>query len=236
MFRHCIHHHCTSLCHLCGLPLPSLNQTIWCPHCLNYFQPSPRCLRCGLPTLAETSLCGQCLSSPPPWQRLFCVGDYQFPLSGYIHQLKHQQKPELSRDLAYLLAPRISQPAPLITCVPLHWKRQLKRGFNQSERLSYYLSRELIRSGYPTRLDSRLFKRIKATPPQQGLDKKERESNLKDAFVLRHSPLYSHVAIVDDVVTTGSTIRHLCSQLLDVGVKTIDIYCVCRTPEPSSER
>jgi predicted amidophosphoribosyltransferase len=66
------------------------------------------------------------------------------------------------------------------------------------------------------------------------MDKKQRKENVRQAFHLRKSINFEHVAIVDDVLTTGSTVHQLCELLLDAGVKTIDIYCICRTPEPSS--
>jgi len=82
-----------------------------------------------------------------------------------------------------------------------------------------------------------LFKRIRSTASQQGLTKSARKSNLKGAFAMRNANFsaldYSHIAIIDDVVTTGSTVYQLCQLLLEVGVKRIDIYCICRTPEPS---
>jgi ComF family protein len=174
------------------------------------------------------------MTNPPPWQRLFCVGDYHYPLSGYIRQLKHQNQPQLARDLSWLLAKQIPSPAPFITSVPLHWQRQLKRGFNQSALLSTHLTRHLNQSGHQVRCDNRLFRRIKATQPQQTLDKQQRLRNLNGVFRLNHKPAVSHIAIVDDVVTTGSTLRYLCQQLLDIGIESIDIYCICRTPEPSS--
>nr|WP_238529409.1 phosphoribosyltransferase family protein [Vibrio mimicus] len=115
--------------------------------------------------------------------------------------------------------------------MPLHWRRRWQRGFNQSD----LLARELARS-LPTQYDSQLFARRRATPHQQGLSKAQRIQNLSGAFVLNHQPNQQHIAIVDDVVTTGSTIRHLCDLLLDVGVQSIDIYCICRTPEPKDSK
>ena len=235
MLRHFVHRHYTSQCHLCGLTIRQLNDTIWCEYCLRYFEPTPRCRRCGLPTLTDTLICGQCLTDPPPWHNLYCIGDYQPPLTGYIHQLKHQKKHWLAKDLAYLLAQRITEPAPLITCVPLHWTRLVRRGFNQSSVIAEHLVRQRIHTKCQVRYNSQIFKRIKATPPQQELDKRERIKNLNNAFIMRKAPENTHIAIVDDVVTTGSTIKKLCTLLLDFGVQRIDIYCICRTPEPSEK-
>ncbi|EGU40493.1 putative amidophosphoribosyltransferase [Vibrio splendidus ATCC 33789] len=182
-------------------------------------------------TVTAVEQCGECLANPPPWHRLYCVGDYTFPAAGYIQQMKYADKFWFARDLSTLLASRIEEPAPLITSVPLHWRRYFHRGFNQSQLLARYTAQEL-KIGHAV-----LFKRIRSTASQQGLTKSARKSNLRGAFAIRNTHFsaidYSHVAIIDDVVTTGSTVYQLCQLLLEVGVKRIDIYCICRTPEPS---
>nr|WP_240504799.1 phosphoribosyltransferase family protein [Vibrio gigantis] len=130
-----------------------------------------------------------------------------------------------------MLASRIEEPASLVTSVPLHWRRYFHRGFNQSQLLAHYTAHELLVD------HAVLFKRIRSTVTQQGLNKSARKSNLKGAFAIRNTNFssidYPHVAVIDDVVTTGSTVYQLCQLLLEVGVKRIDIYCICRTPEPS---
>ncbi|MBW3697636.1 ComF family protein [Vibrio sp. T187] len=220
-------HYLPLQCQLCRLEIPKAHRSrSWCSHCLELFSNTPRCQRCGLATITQVEQCGQCLSKPPAWHRLYCVSDYQFPASNYVHQVKYSKKFWYARDLAQLLAPKIEDPAPLITSVPLHWTRYLNRGFNQSALITKYLAKELGTTHH------RLFTRRRATPSQQGLTKQQRAQNLKNAFDLHYLPSQSHIAIVDDVVTTGSTVQHLCKLLLEVGVKRIDIYCICRTPEP----
>ncbi|MCG9554202.1 ComF family protein [Vibrio sp. Isolate31] len=144
--------------------------------------------------------------------------------------MKYADKFWFARDLSKLLASRIKHPAPLITSVPLHWRRYAHRGFNQSQLLANYAAQEL---GVKNEV---LFRRVHSTASQQGLNKSARLHNLKNAFALRkhnfQGAVPSHVAIIDDVVTTGSTVYQLCLLLLEVGVKRIDIYCICRTPEP----
>ncbi|MGF1752247.1 ComF family protein [Vibrio makurazakiensis] len=222
-------------CDLCGLPKEKHdNHSIWCVTCLSHFSETSRCQRCGLETLTAVEQCGQCLTAPPPWQRLYCVSDYTFPTSRYIHQLKYAKKFWVARDLAKLLAPKIESPAPLITSVPLHWSRYIQRGFNQSALLCDYLAKELHTPAQDrhTLTQHQIFKRIRSTSFQHGLTKDQRQQNLRNAFTLNKQPTQTHVAILDDVVTTGSTVQHLCDLLLEVGVKRIDIYCICRTPEP----
>lgn len=215
-----------SLCDLCHL---KADHQFWCSHCRRYFHPIPRCLRCGLPTLTTIEQCGHCLTHPPLWNRLYCVGSYQQPLSRYVHRFKYQRQFWLSPILASLLASRIDQPAPLFTSVPMHWRRQWWRGFNQSELLAANLASHWPNSHYVP-----LFKRHRATAQQQGLSKIQRQRNLRRAFTLVQSPAARHIALVDDVVTTGSTMHQLCALLLNAGVESIDIYCLCRTSEPTN--
>ncbi|EDP58865.1 ComF-related protein [Vibrio sp. AND4] len=171
--------------------------------------------------------CGECLKEPPPWQRLYTLGDYDFPLSQQVQNFKDHGEAWQVSALTQLLAERIEQPPPIITSVPVHWQRYIKRGFNQSHVLAQYLARHL-----DVRYEDKLFKRIKNLPSQRGNKKASREQNLDGAFVLKGEVNFPHLAIVDDVVTTGSTVRQLCHLLLEVGVESIDIYCICRTPAP----
>lgn len=216
-------------CEVCQLPLAKpYPESGICHGCADNFSPVARCLCCGLPTTYQVELCGECLKHPPHWRHLYCVGDYCSPLSDTVQRFKYQRQFWRAKQLANILAPRIQHPAALLTSVPLHWRRYLQRGFNQSELLAMALAREL---NVPYRA---LFNRVRATPNQQGLSKAQRQRNLHHAFALKSEVKVEHVAIIDDVVTTGSTVQQLCDLLLDAGVKSVDIYCICRTPEPSS--
>ena len=220
-------------CEICRLVLENpLSNVPICQHCMRYFQSISRCQHCGLPTLLNVPQCGQCLRSPPLWQRVVCVGDYQPPLSNYIHHLKYQGHFWHAPWLAQLLAERVTQEPDVITCVPLHWRRHWQRGFNQSDLLGGHIAKRL-----GCAYQGKLFRRVRYTASQQGMNKRQRQQNLRHAFALNSSnigrlKMVQHVAIVDDVMTTGSTVRHLSQLLLDAGVKSIDIYCLCRTPEP----
>ncbi|MDB1122489.1 ComF family protein [Vibrio algarum] len=217
--RRYITRHSNPVCHLCGLTKGvETKDIIWCHNCLSLFSAKPRCYQCGLETLAPVAKCGSCLTEPPLWDRLFCVGDYRPPLSNYIYNLKYSGGLKYGYDLSYLLSKRIDNPAPLIASMPLHWQRFFHRGYNQSDVLGNYLATHLQSQPVFT---SQLFKRIKSTPSQQGLNKEQRMKNLKHAFTLNWVPNQTHIAIIDDVVTTGSSVRQLCALLLDVGVKKL---------------
>jgi ComF family protein len=213
------------LCDICEMTL-NHSESFWCDACFNQFVITTRCQCCGLPMPFNVNRCGECLTRIPFWDHLYCLGDYQFPLSQEIHRVKYRRQFWRMSPMVDGLARQIPNPAALITSVPLHWRRYWKRGFNQSDLIAKQLAHQL-----QVPFSSQLFRRTQATPYQRGLNRQQRESNLHKAFHLQaqHSPLPEHVAICDDVVTTGSTVNQLCKLLLEVGVKRIDIYCLCRT-------
>ncbi|WP_459680092.1 ComF family protein [Vibrio comitans] len=182
--------------------------------------------------------CGGCVTFPPPWDKLYCIGEYNEPLSRYVQGLKYRRQIWHTRELASLLAERIESPASLLLPVPLHWRRQCTRGFNQSDYLANALSQSLKeRSGVESPVLPKAIKRVKVTKTQMGLNRRQRLVNLKHAFSLSPDYLasiqnYSHIAVVDDVVTTGSTVAEVCMLLRKQGVKRIDVYCICRASKP----
>jgi len=189
----------------------------------------PRCPRCGLPAGTGNVHCGRCIQAPPPWQRLVAVSDYLPPLSGLIHQLKFTRRPELAPALARLLLLRIRQseglpPADRIVGVPLWQRRQWRRGFNQSDLLCRPLAR-WTRAAW--RSDA--LRRSRPTAAQRQLTARLRKQNLKNAFQLELSVRGHHIAIVDDVVTTGSTVAEISRLLLRNGAATVQVWCICRT-------
>ncbi len=211
------------LCLLCRQPSP---HPLLCPHCAadlpRLAQP---CVLCGHPLPIAGTTCGHCLRHPPPWDRLFALGDYGFPYRALLHQLKYAHQPLpallLGRQMAAALPP---PPWPQVLLpVPLHWWRAWRRGYNQAEELAHALSQA---SGIP--VDSRLLKRVRSTPSQTRLSRRERRRNLASAFrVGNHA--YRHVALLDDVVTTGSTAAILTRLLRASGVETVEVWAVCRT-------
>ena len=155
--------------------------------------------------------------------------DYRPPLSGLIHQLKFNKRPELAPALARLLLLRIRHSPDLphpdrIISVPLWQRRQWRRGFNQSDLLCRPLSRWL---GCAWRSDALTRRRRTAT--QHQLSARLRKQNLKNAFQLELSLQGHHIAIVDDVVTTGSTVAEISRLLLRNGAATVQVWCICRT-------
>jgi len=108
---------------------------------------------------------------------------------------------------------------------PTHAKRLRERGYNQSLELARTLGR-----AFSIPVDTRGCVRVLATPPQAGLARKERRRNVRGAFRILRPPGVQRVAVLDDVVTTGSTVSELTKVLLRAGVERVDVRAVARTP------
>lgn len=219
------------LCWLCRMPL-AVPQWGICSCCRDAIHPPPCCPQCGLPALAGTMPCGRCLHHAPPWQRLVFVDDYRPPLGDLVKRFKFSGTTALGPVLARLLLLQIltrrregTLPAvTMILAVPLHRHRAWRRGFNQSHQLAHYLSRWLKRPYYPWGI-----RRTRATAIQHFLPARRRRINLRRAFRLELSVRGHHIAIVDDVVTTGSTVAEIARLLKRNGAATVQIWCLCRT-------
>ena len=219
-------------CWICQLPLVMPTQGI-CSFCSAACLLKPRvCPCCGLPSEHTTRACGRCIQKAPYWQQLIFVSDYQPPLRQLVHRLKYQGKWQIASALSrlmllsYLYARRTRQlPKPdLITVVPLHHQRQWRRGFNQSDRLARPLARWLECAYFPD-----VITRTRKTKPQQSLNAIQRRRNLRNAFSCQQNLSGKHVLVVDDVLTTGSTMGEVSRLLLAQGAKSIQVVCLCRT-------
>ncbi|WP_043319180.1 MULTISPECIES: ComF family protein [unclassified Pseudomonas] len=193
------------------------------------------CNTCALPLPEHGLTCGECLRRPPPFEQVLAPWRYAFPLDGAITRFKHQADRPLGRLLGQLLGRHLRHafaeglPVPdLLLPVPLAPRRQRQRGFNQAELLARRLAADL---GLPWRQPLR---RVRDTPAQQGLDKAERKRNLRQAFALDDGAALRglHLALVDDVLTTGATAAALAQLLRRAGAARVDVYCLARTPKP----
>jgi ComF family protein len=220
-----------ALCWLCQLPLRMAHHGI-CSRCLAELPPlPPLCPRCGLPASSQQLCCGRCLLHPPAWQALICVSDYRPPLSRWIHQLKFSRVIALRVMLARLLllswldAYRTrALPRPdLLLAVPLHQRRSWLRGYNQTDLLARPLAHWL-----GCQLSSGLVGQ-RPRKVQHQLSAVQRRSNLRGAFRLDIAVHGRHIALIDDVVTTGSTAEEISRLLLAQGAASVQIWCLCRT-------
>jgi ComF family protein len=180
--------------------------------------------------------CGQCAARPPAFERVLAPWVYDFPVDSLITRFKHQAKWPLGRLMGEMLAQSLQnhfdegleQPDALVP-VPLATQRLRQRGFNQASMLARWLSASL-----QIPCEENLLRRTHDTPAQQALDAQARQRNLRQAFALAQdaSPGKRHLALVDDVLTTGATAQALARLLRDAGAARVDVYCLARTPKP----
>ncbi|WP_301098921.1 phosphoribosyltransferase family protein [Otariodibacter sp.] len=217
-------------CFNCHHPL-AIEHHGFCSQCYKQIKKQPYCGCCGSKLLDYHNGCGKCIKLNYKWHRIVQVSEYSPLLAEWIHQFKFHKAYHLDQALARLLllavknAQRelfLSLPE-IIIPVPLHWQRYWSRGYNQSELIAIHLSRWF---NIPLDIDS--LSRIRATSPQRELSAKERKRNLTRAFKYHPKKYYKRVAIVDDVVTTGSTMNAICQELLKNGVEEIQVWTLAR--------
>ena len=209
------------LCQVCERDLP------WIGHA---------CTRCGVPlTSASQSLCGHCLIAPMPFHLTVVPLRYEAPLPQMIHQFKYRRRLTPGRVLAAVLAQAVDRRyanatlPEVIVPVPLAWPRLLWRGYNQAGLLATWTGKAL-----KLPVAHSLVRRKRGPPPQTGLDAEARRRNLRGAFSLADARLPASVAVVDDVMTTGSTLRELARVLGEGGATEIHCWALARTDTPGT--
>lgn len=194
------------------------------------------CQTCALPLTAAGLTCSECQLEPPAFEQVAAPWLYGFPVDSLITRFKHNAKWPFGHLLAdvlgqYLLH-RFDEDLPrpdALLPVPLASKRLRQRGFNQAAMLARWLSGQL-----DLPCEENVLQRIKDTNAQQELDAKARKKNLRSAFDLSPDADVKgrHLALVDDVLTTGATAQALARILMDAGAARVDVYCLARTPKP----
>jgi len=187
----------------------------------------PACTSCARPLPFDSDIpCGECQQHPPAFDRSFALFRYQEPVRHLIRGLKFHARYPCARLLGDMLADAlagIKDKPELIIPVPLHRSRYRERGYNQSLEIARTLSRRL-----QIPMDLRSCIRTLATQPQTQLSAKERQRNVRKAFATPKPPKADHVAILDDVVTTGATANELAKALRKAGIKRIDVWACAR--------
>lgn len=212
-------------CLLCGAP--GADGLDLCPGCLHSLPwNTASCTFCAAP-LPLPGTCGQCLNHPPPFDAALTPLLYRPPLDWLVQGFKFNQRLPPGRLLAELLARHLEQHVitvpDLIVPVPLHPARLRERGYNQALELARPLARQF---GIP--LARGLVRRTRATATQSLLGAEERRRNVRGAFELVQTVGALHVAIVDDVIATGSTVGELARMLRRAGAGRIDVWAVAR--------
>ncbi len=224
-------------CAYCNAELESLINTGLCQHCWDNIRKikEPVCLQCGMPFHNPKNCsvvrhkCSHCLSCNSPYS--FCRSSalYTDEFRKAIHSFKYEGNFSAGKKLGQLLsetyqAHTVFHCCDLISFVPLHWKRKRERQFNQSELLAKMLSKN---SNKP--LQS-VLKRDRNTTPQTLLSSEMRKKNLKDAFSVTNATYIDGktILLVDDVYTTGSTVKECSRTLLKGGARRVLIITAGR--------
>lgn len=215
-------------CILCGDP--GFDSQDICTACFDDMQKNIHCCyRCA--ETFETAnrapqLCGHCLSKSPAFDETYAPYLHQGTIRHLIATLKFNRQYKNARILAYLLATHIRKTAELpdlIIPVPLHTQRFKERGFNQSTEIAKTIAKRL---NIPT--DTEYCIRQRNTRHQIDLPAKERHKNIKNAFAVIKQIDAQHIAILDDVMTTGSTVNELAKVLKKAGVTRVDVWVCAR--------
>ncbi len=200
------------LCRPCRLDLPW--NTNACPLCA-----------APCPGSVGTAPCARCLLRPPPFARVLAPLRFEFPVDAAVRALKYRRRlgflPVLAGAMhAALFSARVD--CDVVVPVPLHFLRHARRGFNQAERLA---ARVAGRRRLPL---YNAVERVRATSPQTGLTASERRHNLKSAFRVSGALDGARVLIIDDVYTTGSTVRELARALGSAGAAEVSVLVAAR--------
>ncbi len=224
-------------CYLCGstTPRPVCAQCVIALPTL----PAGLCPGCALPGAAGLT-CGRCLSNPPHYDATIAAFAYADPLDQALQAFKYHHALGLSRFLAALLDGAIDtadaattaasraagrpRPVDLIVPMPLSRDRLAERGFNQALELA-----RPIATRRRIRLDAGVATRTRNTPPQAALPWKERARNIKGVFACNAALDGLHLAVVDDVMTTGATLDELARVLKAAGAVRVTNWVVART-------
>lgn len=219
------------MCLFCGVPVGETAVVAVCPECEARITwvASPLCTCCGRVFTSRDGadrVCGDCQTDPPPFARARAAALYDGPAAEAITRFK------FSRHLAFLpvmhnwlqrpICLELVAAADLLAPVPLHPKRIKNRGFNQSL---------LLAQGFPGAVVAReALVRTRHTPPQVGLNPKERQENVKRAFAVTDPARVKgkSVLLIDDLYTTGSTVKECARVLRKAGASRVEVLTVAR--------
>ncbi len=228
-----------SRCLLCQKTVKPQAQSLAIEICSECFQRLPHnkvsCIHCALPLpddLADNILCGRCMKKPPAFDYAYSPLRYEDDVIRLMHQLKFSEKITCSRTFGEIMLPLLktkvmqgnNKPDWLLP-VPLHSARLRQRGFNQSIELARVISEKLNIA-----IEYDAVRRSRSTASQTGLDAKTRRKNINGAFSVKHKLKAKHVLIIDDVMTTGSTVNELAKTLKQNGVKYVGVLSFARAP------
>ncbi|MCX7628532.1 MAG: ComF family protein [Methylophilaceae bacterium] len=204
-----------------------------CEGCLRElpYHPARCCPVCATP-MPQAELCGACLKHPPHFDAATAVFSYAPPVDALLQAYKYGNHLAIAGALGECLALHVAaRPKPdVILAMPLHPQRLYERGFNQAMEIARSVSRA---SGIPLALDTVV--RLRPTVPQASLPLTQRRRNVRGAFACLRDLEGRHVAVVDDVMTSGATLNELAKVLKRAGAGRVDCWVMARTlREPAS--
>ena len=210
-----------------------------CQNCLNELpRNNNHCRLCAVPlpdVQPQGAICGRCLKKAPEFDQLHAPYLYEAPCDFMLQQLKFSEKRYFARAAGNLLANYLREQSAtgvdFILPVPLHNSRLLERGFNQSFEIGRYISNAL---NIP--LINGLLTKQQETAPQMSLSAKERQKNVRNVFAVEKWLEGKSVAVVDDVVTTGSTVNEIARTLKRSGADKVFIWAFARAPTKTQAR
>ncbi|CAN2041257.1 competence protein ComFC [Candidatus Magnetomoraceae bacterium gMMP-15] len=180
----------------------------------------------------KNHLCSECITSPKNFYKARAFGIYKDSLKNAISHLKYHKKIQLAKPLSKILQNTFfkfwkKHDVDLVIPVPLHIKRLRQRGFNQS----YLLIKNWKNNHELPKVNLKILERRRWTTPQTNLKRKERLTNLNNAFiVLNPNPIKGKtILLIDDVYTTGSTVNECSKVLLKAGAARVDVLTLART-------
>jgi ComF family protein len=219
------------LCLFCGAAVGEEADAAICPGCEAQIQwvESPLCTCCGRVFAArdgDDRVCGECQTDPPPFTRARAAALYEGPVAQAITSFKFGHRMDMLPLMqSWLRRPRcreLAEDADLLAPVPLHRRRLKQRGFNQAW---------LLAQAFPEASRAReAVVRSRHTPPQVGLNPKERLDNVKGAFEVPEPAQVEGKAVllIDDLFTTGATVKECARVLRKAGARRVDVLTVAR--------
>ena len=227
-------------CKICGKALEPLNFSHICENCWDRVKllKMPHCSRCAKPFPASLAslevpslLCTECSQDSSPFKKTFVPTLYEGVMKGAIHLLKYRRKKGIMKQLEKILKVYFFQTDfpfskfDLVVPIPLHRKKLKERGFNQAELLA-----RVIATHFGLKLVKNNLQRVKATKSQTSLNKKKRIENIKGAFQFRNKGKFQakKILLVDDVYTTGTTVREAARVLKKAKARETYIFTLAR--------
>jgi ComF family protein len=192
----------------------------------------PHCPQCATPT-PDGQICGTCLKHPPAFDRTVAALAYAFPLDRLIPRLKYHGQLAIAPLLGEcLVRAATSGPRPdCLMAMPLHARRIRERGFNHATEIARIVAKQLALP-----LDTRSCQRIRDTPPQMGLKHDARRRNVRGAFTCSDAVKGRHIALIDDVMTTGTSLDELATTLKRAGAREVTCWVAARALPPGENQ